>query len=58
MRIKRNNVIVEVENVIIKRDRIQIGTQFYQTDDDTDIIADRLLRQGYADLSGYTLYEY
>lgn len=58
MRIKTkvlgDTIIEEVNKVIVKKDEIVIGLKFYQTKDKTKELAEKLLKEGYADFSNIT----
>lgn len=53
MRIKIGEYIRVVEKVWVRDTDIVIDTKFYQTGEQTQTIADQLLKDGYADLTSF-----
>lgn len=53
MRIKFGEYIKEVDSVWIRDTDILINTDFYRTGEQTQEIADKLLKYGYADLTSF-----
>jgi len=53
MRIKVGEYIREVKKVWVRDTDIYIDTNFYQTGEQTQVIADKLLKEGYADLTSF-----
>ena len=53
MRIKTGEYIKEISDIWVRTESIAIGTQFYQTGEQTQEIADKLLKEGYADLTSF-----
>ena len=56
MRIRRNNEIIEADEVRIDGDRLVIGLRFYDTGEKTEEIARQLLKSGFADLTEFSEY--
>lgn len=53
MRVKIGEYIKEISNIWVRDTDIAIGTQFYQTNEQTEKIANQLLKEGYADLTDF-----
>jgi hypothetical protein len=53
MRIKIGEYIREVKKVWVRDTDISIDTNFYQTKEQTQVIAEQLLKDGYADLTDF-----